>query len=96
MEKAEQIEGAVKFVLFMNQNGEYTISTVPVTLGNFAYRKGLPRLWRGLRDEQLKEKSGIADIVFVHVSGFIGATRSFESAMRVVEVSLSESDNENK
>ena len=96
IEKAEQMEGTIKFVLFMNQNGEYTISTVPVTLGNFAYRKGLPRLWRGLREDALKEKSGIDDMVFVHVSGFIGAAKSFESAMKVVEVSLSENDNENK
>ena len=96
IEKAEQIEGMIKFVLFMNQNGEYTISTVPVTLGNFAYRKGLPKLWRGLRDDVLKEKSGISDMVFVHVSGFIGAAKSYESAMKVVEVALSENDNENK
>ena len=69
------------------------MSTVPVELGNFKFRKGLPKEWRGLRDEKLKEVSGINDIIFVHSSGFIGATKSFESTMKAVRIAIEEKEN---
>ena len=94
VEKEEKIEGQIWFVVFANQSGEITMSTVPIELGNFKFRKGLPKEWRGLRDEKLKEVSGINDIIFVHASGFIGATKSFESTMKAVRIAIEEKENE--
>jgi uncharacterized UPF0160 family protein len=33
--------------------------------------------------DELRKISGIEDIVFVHVSGFIGGAKSFESTLRM-------------
>ena len=46
-------------------------------------RQPLPKPWRGLRDEQLSELTGIAGCVFVHTSGFIGGNRTHEGALKM-------------
>ena len=46
-------------------------------------RQPLPEPWRGLRDEQLSELTGIAGCVFVHTSGFIGSNRTHEGALKM-------------
>ena len=96
VEKKEKTEGQIFFVLFLNQSNEFTMSTVPIELGNFKFRKGLPKEWRGLRDDKLKEVSGINDIIFVHSSGFIGATKSYESSMKAVKIALAEKEEDEK
>lgn len=40
----------------------------------------------------MKEKSGLSDIVFCHVSGFIGGARSYDSALQMAALSLEDSD----
>jgi uncharacterized UPF0160 family protein len=35
-------------------------------------RVGLLEKWRGLRDNELAEVSGVENAVFVHMNGFIG------------------------
>ena len=51
-------------------------------------RKPLPEAWRGMRDAQLSELSGIADCIFVHASGFIGGNSTKEGALEMATKSL--------
>lgn len=44
--------------------------------------------WRGIGGEDLKKASGIQDIVFCHVAGFIGGSKSLESAVKMASLSL--------
>lgn len=52
--------------------GAWRVQAVPVSSDSFESRKALPDAWRGLRDENLSEVSGIEGCIFVHASGFIG------------------------
>lgn len=52
-------------------------------------RKGIKEEWRGIKDqEKLVNLSGIADIDFVHASGFIGGAVSKQSAIKMAEMSI--------
>ena len=51
-------------------------------------RQPLPEPWRGLRDEQLSELTGIPGCVFVHTSGFIGGNRTYKGALKMAMHSL--------
>lgn len=83
IEEEEAIKNQIQFAIFKNSDNDFRIQTVPLSQGNFKFRKGLPEHWRGLEREKLAGISGIHDIVFVHSSGFIGGAKSFESAMKM-------------
>lgn len=72
------------------QTTKWRIQAVPVTKDGFESRKPLPEAWRGLRDQELDQVSGIPGGVFVHASGFIGGNKSWdgvrEMAMKAVEM----------
>ena len=51
-------------------------------------RVPLKKEWRGLRNDELKQISGIQDIVFVHGSGFIGGATSQASALKMALESI--------
>jgi len=74
--------GQIKYVFFTDSNGMWRIQTVGVRGGDsFSQRVPLHADWRGLRADELAAKSGIADIKFVHASGFIGGAGSLESVL---------------
>lgn len=51
-------------------------------------RLPLPEDWRGLRDQELSEVSGIPGCIFVHVSGFIGGNQSSKGAIEMAKKAL--------
>ena len=53
-------------------------------------RLSLRSEWRGLRNEELSEVSGIPDCVFVHISGFIGGNKTYEGALQMARLSLNQ------
>ena len=61
----------------------WRIQAVAVAFGRFESRKPLPEPWRGLRDSALSEVLGVKDCIFVHSSGFIGGSRSFDGALEM-------------
>lgn len=54
----------------------------------FESRKALPAQWRGLRDDELSRESGIPGGVFVHMSGFIGGSQTYEGALAMAKAAL--------
>ncbi|KAI2624965.1 metal-dependent protein hydrolase [Hypoxylon sp. NC1633] len=95
LEEQEQKEGGaektgekVLYVLYPEKpvpDAKWRIQAVPVTQDSFESRKALPEPWRGARDEQLDEVSGIPGGVFVHASGFIGGNKTFDGAKAMAE-----------
>jgi uncharacterized UPF0160 family protein len=61
---------------------------MPVSVDSFENRKPLPAEWRGLRDEELSEKSGIPGCVFVHAAGFIGGNKTYGGAVLMAQKAL--------
>ncbi|KAL7270651.1 hypothetical protein RUND412_006630 [Rhizina undulata] len=78
------------YVLFGEGPGKpnWRIQAVPVSKDSFNSRKALPEVWRGFRDDQLSEVSGIPGGIFVHASGFIGGNKSFEGALAMAKKAL--------
>ena len=54
-EKAKEIN----FVVFPSKRGGFNVYAVPLELGSFENRKSLPQNWRGKRDEELQEVTGV-------------------------------------
>jgi uncharacterized UPF0160 family protein len=85
---AEEEEGKAKvlYVLFP-ENGtadsKWRIRSVSVASGSFKNRKDMPDAWKGLRDEQLSQVSGIPGCVFVHASGFIGGNQTYDGVLNM-------------
>ena len=88
IEKENNAEGAIKFVLFKDSSGKWRVSTVSVTSSSFEFRLGLPEPLRGLRDEELSEKAGVEGCIFIHAAGFIGGASTEEGVLKLARISL--------
>ncbi len=85
------VDVPIKFVLFEDsRSGDWRVQAVPVEPGSFVLRRGISEQWRGVRDEELSELSGVPGCIFVHASGFIGGNRTFEGALQMAIRSLSD------
>ncbi|RKP14517.1 GAMM1 protein [Piptocephalis cylindrospora] len=69
--------------------GQWRIQGVPLQVDSFELRKALPEPWRGYRDEELSEKSGVPGGVFVHHSGFIGGNATESGALDMAKKAVS-------
>ncbi|CAI6338734.1 unnamed protein product [Periconia digitata] len=80
----------VLYVLFPESTpeGKWRIRAVSKENGGFENRKDLPDAWKGVRDAQLDEVSGIPGCVFVHAAGFIGGNQNFEGALAMAQKAL--------
>ncbi|VDD92728.1 unnamed protein product [Enterobius vermicularis] len=80
----------VFYVVFSDQSsGTWRVQAVPVSENSlFVNRLPLPEDWRGLRDQELSEVSGIPGCIFVHVSGFIGGNQSSKGAIEMAKKAL--------
>ncbi|RKP05534.1 metal-dependent protein hydrolase, partial [Thamnocephalis sphaerospora] len=82
------------YVLYEDTSRRWRVQAIPVEPDSFASRLPLPESWRGFRDEELSGKSGIADCVFVHHSGFIGGNKTLDGALSMARQSLALSNSE--
>lgn len=54
----------------------------------FKNKKDLPLSWRGLRDRELEQVSGVEGSVFCHRTGFMAAANSKEAAIKLAKIAL--------
>ncbi|XDG04060.1 hypothetical protein ABKA04_003675 [Annulohypoxylon sp. FPYF3050] len=88
LEEEAATDKKVLYVLYPEKprpDAVWRIQAVPVTENSFESRKALPEPWRGARDSQLDEVSGIPGGIFVHAAGFIGGNKTFEGAKALAE-----------
>lgn len=88
IEKEKSAQGAIEFVLFQDSSSKWRVSTVSVTSTSFEFRRGLREPWRGLRDQELSDKTGIPGCIFVHAAGFIGGAETYDSVLKLAQMSL--------
>jgi len=85
----EDEEGGVNKVLYVlypekpSPDAKWRIQAVPVSKDSFESRKPLPEAWRGFRDEELSQLTGVDGGVFVHAAGFIGGNKTFDGANKM-------------
>lgn len=82
------IEGIPKYVIMENKPGDFRVICVPNTPKSFVCRKFLHKHWRGLRNAELQEISGIDKAAFVHATGFIGGAQTREAVLDMAIKSL--------
>ena len=88
IEAEQQCQGKLKFAITKDGRGLWKVMAVPPKPNTFDIRVPLHDDWRGLRNKELQEKSGIVDAEFVHRAGFIGGAWSKESAIKMAEISI--------
>ena len=84
-------EEKVLYVLYPeseHEGAKWRIQAVSVSIDSFESRKPLPEAWRGVRDDQLSEVSGIPGCIFAHASGFIGGNKTKEGALEMARKSV--------
>ncbi|CAI5532601.1 unnamed protein product [Closterium sp. Naga37s-1] len=80
-----------KYMLYEDDRAkQWRVQAISVAPGSFESRCPLPLDWRGLRDDELSERSGIPRGVFVHMSGFIGGNHTYEGALAMAKAGLPE------
>ena len=91
LEAEKPDEGKVLYVLYPeneHEGAKWRIQAVSVSIDSFESRKPLPEAWRGVRDDQLSEVSGIPGCIFAHASGFIGGNKTKSGALEMAQRSL--------
>jgi len=88
LERQHGVEPTVKFVIYQDSSGMWRVQAVTVEGTDFTNRLSLPEAWRGLRDVELSEASGIADCCFCHATGFIGGHKTREGALSMANAAL--------
>ena len=81
-------EEKVLYVLYSegeHEGAKWRVQAVGVSKDSFESRRPLPDNWRGLRDDQLSEVSGIEGCIFAHASGFIGGNKTREGALKMAK-----------
>ncbi|KAN0055672.1 hypothetical protein ACTA71_011555 [Dictyostelium dimigraforme] len=91
LEQENDIKTPIKFVLFEDTSGQWRVSAVGINLHSFTLRLPLPEEWRGKRDEELSQISGIDGCVFAHANGFIGGNKTREGALLMAIKTLNQS-----
>jgi len=77
------------YVIYADETGgTWRVQAVPLSSESFESRKALPEAWRGLRDDELSQATGIDGGIFVHASGFIGGNKSKEGALALAKAAL--------
>lgn len=78
----------VQFVVFPSNRGGFNWQCVPDALGGFGQRKPVPTEWKGLRDADLQNMTGIKTATFCHPAGFIGGADTFEDAYALAKIAV--------
>ena len=94
IEEETENEGLVKFVFFQSHDGMYRVQAVSLTQSGFENRISLHEDWRGKREQELRELTGLPSLRFVHHSGFIGGANDFDDAIKMAELSIEKHNQE--
>jgi len=88
LEEEGRLGDTIKYVLFADTSGSWRVQCMSKSGSSFENRLSLPEAWRGLRDQELSNVSGIEDCIFVHMSGFIGGNKTQAGALAMARKSL--------
>ncbi|KAJ2787893.1 hypothetical protein GGI15_000312 [Coemansia interrupta] len=78
----------ILYVLYPDPSNNWRVQAVPQSPGSFKSRHPLPEAWRGLRDDELSERSGIEGCIFIHQSGFIGGNKTRDGALELARKAM--------
>ena len=89
LEEELNIVGEIKYIVYLDEKASHwRVIGVPTELNSFSTRVPLKEEWRGKRDEDLQNVSGVPDATFVHMNGFTGGAKSREGIKAMIHKSL--------
>lgn len=90
LDQEKEFGFTVLYALFPDHHSKsWMIQAVPLSEDSeFEERLLLPVEWRGVRNAQLDEASGISGCIFVHQSGFIGGHSTFEGVLEMAKKAI--------
>ena len=78
------------YAVFPAADGNWNVQAIPPTIKDImAQRKPFPEAWRGLRNEELKNASGVKTAVFCHMAGFFAVAGTKEDAISLANKAAS-------
>lgn len=87
-EKKISDDQKILYAIFQDDSKSWRVRAVSLSPESFENRLALPEEWRGLRDDELSNKSKIDGCIFVHASGFIGGNKTKEGAIQMAIFSM--------
>lgn len=84
----------IYFVVFLGSEGKWRVQGVPEAATSFVGKVFLHPDWRGLRDDELSQVSGIEGCIFAHATGFIGGNLTRDGAIQMAVKSLNPKEKE--
>lgn len=79
----------IKLVVFQDMSGAWRVQAVPKAgAERFVNRITLPEAWRGKDVAELVEITGVSDVHFCHVAGFIAGAATQEGALALAQQAL--------
>ena len=72
----------IEFVISPSERGGYTAQGIPIDRDNNGLKVSFPESWRGKRDDELKDISGIETLHFCHKSGFLISANTIEDTIK--------------
>ena len=78
----------ILYVVFPSNRGGYNWQGVPDALGSYALRKPTPKEWWGKPAEELQKVTGVDTATFCHNTGFLGATKTLEDAIKMARMAV--------
>ncbi len=77
------------FVVYpRSSDGFWGVKAVGEDPRTFVNRKNLPKLWAGLRDEELENVTGVPGAIFCHRGLFFAVAKTKEGAMKLAQIAV--------
>jgi uncharacterized UPF0160 family protein len=76
------------FVVYKNQQGNWSIKGIRDDSFSFIYRKYLPKSWAGKRDADLERVTGVSGAIFCHNHIFMAVAKTKEAILKMAEIAL--------
>src|ERR1035437_1612684 len=77
------------FVIYPRRiTSDWGVEAVRNNPKTFVNRKNFPKLWAGLRDEELQNVTGVKDAVFCHRGLFLAVANSKEGAIKLAQIAV--------
>ena len=78
----------IQYVMYPSIRGGYNIQAVPDREDKNTLKHPFPKSWRGVNPQKLQELTGIRDLMFCHISGFLSAAETLEGAYHTARLAI--------
>lgn len=78
----------ILYVIYPSLRGGYNVQAVPFDEDPMKPKVPFPESWRGADTQELQRITGIHDLTFCHMAGFLSAARTREGAYEAAKLSL--------